>query len=118
MPPNCKLHLDFFGFQHFVSFGFQKSSPYTQLFSWHMAKAKESGLFNRIREKYVSTKGSLCNPPAFQPVAIDNVFTPFVTLLLGISFSIIIVVMEWCRKRRVKSKPMNDSKYADGPIIT
>jgi hypothetical protein len=78
-----------------------------------MLKAIESGQVGKLYDMWVNTKGSLCDPPDFQPVAFDNVFTPFVTLLLGIGSSGFIIALEWCHKRLTKTDPKEEIEYPE-----
>ena len=74
-------------------FGFQKHSPYIQIFNFYLNKLLEKGALNRIKKKYSLEKQN-CPDKSGKPLTINACFSPFVIVIGGLFVAFIILCYE------------------------
>ncbi len=75
------------------AFGFQKNSPYVELFSYHLKKMKESGILQKIVDSY-QVKEQICPDYNGQALDIKSCITAFIIMGIGFGASTIIWILE------------------------
>ena len=87
-----------------IGWAFQKHSPFLQLFNYHLTKAKETGSVQRILNKYISRIENVqCVTSNFKEITIENIFTAFLILAIGIVVAFFATIGERIYKKRDKS---------------
>ena len=66
----------------YVSFGYQKHSPYQGLFDHYIREIKEKGALKQILNKY-ETDAPVCPDGSGKPLGFESCFTAFLVLLTG-----------------------------------
>jgi hypothetical protein len=78
-----------------IAWAHQKGSPYVPLFNFHLTRIRETGQVIRTMTKYTGTgAGGSCNVSNFKPIVIQNIFTAFLTLLVGVVVALILLGVE------------------------
>jgi hypothetical protein len=80
-----------------MAYGFQKHSPYVQLFNHHIIDMRENGILNQILERY-ATPQQICPDYSGKPLGFESCFTAFLVFLIGLGFSICIGIVEIIKK--------------------
>ena len=77
-----------------VSFTFQKDSPYSPLFNYHLQKMHEDGVIHRLRMKWLPKQqtGSSSDQPL--SLGYNNLVFPFLALVFGCSSALVISICE------------------------
>ena len=97
-----------------LTLALQKDSEFLQVFNHYILKALESGEFKRLWQKYyrylyIREQFEMLEP---QPIGYSNVMFCYCCLGLGISLSLIQVIMEFIWKKLTKQQ-----KWSKKPII-
>ncbi|XP_059085839.1 glutamate receptor ionotropic, kainate 5-like [Tigriopus californicus] len=75
------------------AYGFQKDSPYLGLFNHYLKQLRERGTTKKILEKYDS-RPQVCPDYSGKPLGLNNCFTAFVCLILGLLVGLALLVIE------------------------
>ncbi|XP_059085217.1 uncharacterized protein LOC131882167 [Tigriopus californicus] len=75
------------------AYGFQKDSPYLGLFNHYLKQLRERGTTKKILEKYDS-QPQVCPDYSGKPLGLNNCFTAFVCLILGLLVGLALLVIE------------------------
>ena len=75
-----------------VSFGFQKNSPYLNVFNYYLMAMEERGISQQILEKYAASP-PFCPDKSGQALGLDSCFTGFYVLFAGfiVGFSLFLL---------------------------
>ena len=76
------------------AYGFQKHSPYLGLFNYYLKEMREKGALKKILKKWESP-GQACPDMSGQPLGFESCFTAFLALLIGLTFGMILIMMEF-----------------------
>ena len=93
------------------AWAFPKKSPYLGIFNFYFEKFKEKGIWHSINERY-KTKHQVCPDLNGKPIEYSSCFTAFLALLGGISISVLLIVMEFCKCKMEKNNVGQDGKYS------
>ena len=77
-----------------LSFGLQKNSEYTQIFSHHLQKMDESGLLHRLAQKWGIKSVSKPKVSGAIPLGYENVLFPFIGVVIGTIIALTILFCE------------------------
>lgn len=77
-----------------LSFTFQKNSPYSQLFNYHLQRMDEEGVIHRLQKKWLSKRDSRFNLDSPLSLGYNNLVFPFLTLILGCFAALLISLCE------------------------
>ena len=75
-----------------LSFGFQKNSPYLQLFNYYIKRMQESGIVDQIFAKYELHEQE-CPSPSLS-LGFENCISAFFLIIGGLILSIILLIVE------------------------
>lgn len=81
-----------YDFKQFA-YGFQKDSPFLDLFNFYLKEMKEKGSLDQIFEKY-ETKPQVCQDYNGKALAFGNVFTAFGVLCFGGGLAVVLGCIE------------------------
>ena len=87
------IDIPFKGNKNPNAFGFQKNSPYVEIFDYYLRELLEEGIVDKIKEKY-RTLPPDCGNSAGKPLGFTNCFTAFLPLVLGTIIALIIALFE------------------------
>eukprot|EP00095_Tigriopus_kingsejongensis_P000205 maker-scaffold41_size498431-snap-gene-3.27 protein:Tk00205 transcript:maker-scaffold41_size498431-snap-gene-3.27-mRNA-1 annotation:"hypothetical protein L798_01404" len=76
-----------------MGFGFQKNSPYLEIFNHEIAKMKENGVFARILEKFDLLPLD-CLPKPGRALGMANLASAYSIYILGLTLSVAILILE------------------------
>ena len=85
----CKGNLGFF---------VPKGSIYYPIINYVGEKMLDVGLVDRIDPPYQAKKSLSCNRDTFVAVGLETIFTAFMVLVLGVIFSLSMVLLELTRE--------------------
>ena len=89
------------------AWAFPKNSPYLAIFNFYFEKFKEKGIWHSINERY-KTKHQVCPDLNGKPIEYSSCFTAFLALLGGISISVLLILMEFCKCKMEKNNVGQD----------
>jgi hypothetical protein len=69
----------------------QKDSPFYWLFHYHISKMKETGSLKEIQNQY-SSHGQVCPDMSGEPLDMNQCFTAFIIIGVGIFLGMIFLV--------------------------
>ena len=75
------------------AYGFQKDSPYLQLFNHYLKEMREKGTLKKILNKYKAAP-QVCPDSSGLPLGFESVFTAFLLLVGGIILGLILFCIE------------------------
>ena len=75
------------------AYGFQKDSPFLDLFNFYLKEMREKGSMKQILEKYQPPE-QVCPDYSGKPLGFGAVFTAFVILCLGAGIALILFSLE------------------------
>jgi hypothetical protein len=75
------------------AYGFQKHSPYLDIFSYFITHFKESGSYENIRRKYES-KPQICPDYSGESIGFDSCVTMFLVILMGFGLGFLFLLIE------------------------
>ena len=107
-----------------IAWIFKKDSPYIKIFNFYFQKFDKTGLWYRILKKYKTTPQN-CPDLNGSPIDFSSCFTAFLALFAGITFSLFLILMEYCRCKLKKCTSIaggfnvkNNSKLSKANEIT
>ena len=77
----------------YITFGFQKNSPYLSLFSYYIKSMKESGIFDQIFSHYEFQEQECSNPSL--SLGFESCITAFFPIIGGMTFSLFLLAVEY-----------------------
>ena len=101
------IDIPFKGNKNPNAFGFQKNSPYVEIFDYYLRELLEEGIVDKIKEKY-RTLPPDCGNSAGKPLGFTNCFTAFLPLVFGTIIALIIVIFETLFQINGKSKEVQE----------
>ena len=89
------------------SFGLQKDSEFTKIFSYHLRKMDESGLLHRLEKKWnhIVEKHKTDGGRRATPLGYENVLFPFMGVILGAVLALSALLCEMIAAWKHKGKP-------------
>ena len=69
----------------------QKDSPFYWAFHYYINQMKEGGSFKRIENSY-SGEGQVCHDVSGEPVDINQCFTAFIIIAVGVGLGLIFLM--------------------------
>ena len=82
-----------------IAWAFPIKSPFLNIFNFYFQKFKDRGIWKSIEDRYKNLPQE-CPDLSGKSVDFDSCFTAFLALLVGISFSFFIILIE-CQKGRL-----------------
>ena len=79
-----------------IAWAFSKKSPYLNIFNFYIQKFKGNGIWKSIEERHKKPPQD-CPDLSGEPIDFESCFTAFLVLLVGFSFSFLIILIE-CQK--------------------
>ena len=80
-----------------VGYGLQKDSPYLFIFNHFIQEMKEKGAIDRILKQYLISK-QICSDYSGQPLSISTCVGAFIVVIVGVAFSIMLLLTEGAAK--------------------
>ena len=84
------------------AWGFQKHSPYLELFNFYLHQFDEKGAWHAI-EKRFELKPQVCPDLNGKPLGLSETFTAFGVLAFGIAIGILTMLVEYCKLNWIKN---------------
>jgi hypothetical protein len=75
------------------AYGFQKYSPYLDIFNYFIIQLKESGSYKKINIKYVS-KPQICPDYSGKSLGFNSCVTMFLVILMGLGLGFLFLLIE------------------------
>lgn len=92
-------------FEVSISWALQKDSQFTDFINFFLTNLKESGQINRLMARDVSSIESVqCPTELTKPIQIENIFTAFLIVGIGMFFAVLISIVEKLRGKPNKVK--------------
>ena len=85
-----------------IAWAFPKRSPFLNIFNLNFQKFKARGIWGGIKNRYKNLPQE-CPDLSGNSIDFDSCFTAFLILLIGFSFSFLIVLIEFQKKNMNKS---------------
>ena len=85
-----------------IAWAFPKKSPFLNIFNLNFQKFKARGIWKGIKNRYKSLPQE-CPDLRGNSIDFDSCFTAFLILLIGFSFSFLIILIEFQKKNMNKS---------------
>ena len=104
-------------FFYFAGFGLQKDSELLPLFNHFILKGSENGVFSRISRAIKQDREENFEMMEPLPLGLNNVMFCFISLGFGISLSLILVMMEFIRKKALKDETLAINNAQGGRAI-
>ena len=99
------------------SFGLQKDSEFTKIFSYHLRKMDESGLLHRLEKKWnqIVEKHKTDGGRRATPLGYENVLFPFMGVILGAVLALSALLCEMMAAWKHKGKPAGQKGQVGPP---
>jgi hypothetical protein len=75
------------------AYGFQKDSPYLDLFNYFISQLQESGSYEKISRKYESPP-QICPDYNAKSLGFESCVTMFLVILMGLGLGFLLVLLE------------------------
>ncbi len=75
------------------AFGFQKNSPYVDIFNYYLGQLRETGALHKLKSKYVK-KEPACPNTAGLPIGFANSISAFLVLSFGLGLGLALLMLE------------------------
>ena len=85
-----------------IAWAFPKKSPFLKIFNIYFQKFKARGIWKGIKNRYRNLPQE-CPDLTVKSIGFDSCFTAFLILLIGFSFSFLIILIEFQKKNMNKS---------------
>ena len=85
-----------------IAWAFPKKSPFLNIFNLYFQKFKARGIWKGIKNRYRNLPQE-CPDLTVKSIGFDSCFTAFLILLIGFSFSFLIILIEFQKKNMNKS---------------
>ena len=85
-----------------IAWAFPKRSPFLHIFNLNFQKFKARGIWRGIKNRYKNLPQE-CPDLSGNSIDFDSCFTAFLILLIGFSFSFLIILIEFQKKNMNKS---------------
>ena len=85
-----------------IAWAFPKRSPFLNIFNLNFQKFKARGIWRGIKNRYKNLPQE-CPDLSGNSIDFDSCFTAFLILLIGFSFSFLIILIEFQKKNMNKS---------------
>ena len=85
-----------------IAWAFPKKSPFLNIFNLNFQKFKARGIWIGIKNRYKNLPQE-CPDLSGNSIDFDSCFTAFLILLIGFSFSFLIILIEFQKKNMNKS---------------
>ena len=85
-----------------IAWAFPKRSPFLNIFNLNFQKFKARGIWKGIKNRYKNLPQE-CPDLSGNSIDFDSCFTAFLILLIGFSFSFLIILIEFQKKNMNKS---------------
>ena len=85
-----------------IAWAFPKRSPFLNIFNLNFQKFKARGIWGGIKNRYKNLPQE-CPDLSGNSIDFDSCFTAFLILLIGFSFSFLIILIEFQKKNMNKS---------------
>ena len=85
-----------------IAWAFPKKSPFLNIFNLYFQKFKARGIWKGIKNRYRKLPQE-CPDLTVKSIGFDSCFTAFLILLIGFSFSFLIILIEFQKKNMNKS---------------
>ena len=85
-----------------IAWAFPKKSPFLYIFNLYFQKFKARGIWKGIKNRYRNLPQE-CPDLTVKSIGFDSCFTAFLILLIGFSFSFLIILIEFQKKNMNKS---------------
>ena len=76
-----------------IAFGFQKDSPYLEIFNYYLKRMIEKGVMKQISEKY-EAPDQVCADLSGLPLSFESCFIAFFTLIVGLVMGVVLMTFE------------------------
>ena len=76
-----------------IAFGFQKDSPYLEIFNYYLKEMIEKGVMKQISEKY-DVPQQVCPDLTGSPLGFESCFTAFLALIVGLLIGLVLMIFE------------------------
>jgi hypothetical protein len=81
-----------------MAYGFQKHSPYVQLFNHYIVDMRENGILQQILKQF-ATPRQICPDYSGKPLGFESCFTAFLVFLTGLGLSLCFGIVEMINKK-------------------
>ena len=85
-----------------IAWAFPKKSPYLNIFNFYFQKFKEQGIWRNIEEQY-KIPPQVCPDLSGKPIDFESCFTAFLAMFVGLSLSILIILIEFQKSKQNKA---------------
>jgi hypothetical protein len=75
------------------TYGFQKDSPYLDIFNYFITQLKESGSYEKISKKYAS-QPQICPDYSGKSIGFDSCVTMFLVIVMGHGLGFLLLLFE------------------------
>ena len=105
-----------------MAYGFQKDSPYVDLFNYFLKEMDEKGILTKIHKKYKNHQ-QFCPDLGGKPLGFEGCIMAFIALLGGIGICLILMSVECFSKLTKVNIPWLDmydrkDKILPDPLLT
>ena len=76
-----------------LAFGFQKDSPYLDIFNYYLREMIEKGVMKQISERYEAPL-QVCPDLNGSPLGFESCFGAFLALIIGIIMGFVLMIFE------------------------
>jgi hypothetical protein len=75
------------------AYGFQKDSPYLDIFNYFLSQLQESGSYKKISKKYAS-QPQICPDYSGKSLGFDSCVTMFLVIIMGLGLGFLLLLYE------------------------